>query len=1213
MTDFYKRLNIRMFFALIAIMLSVFLIACEEPQKKDGIDDPYDASDDGATASFYVQEVTGSSTVLTTTRGLKLPQSRIYNFKACFRDKVTQNLIKGHTFRIVEEGKMEQDKQSDENGCVDWSEPLGYNFLADSRYVVLERTFTAVGVHDGTRTVRLAVNPWSKTHDSGIPEVVDLRHDNIASDQMADGVQEVQRSLFGASADGEISNRFLWVDKISSVHTQTEVGADGTILNLDLAFSPQLLVRNVTGQTQTINLSDGQFIVTPYIVAVTSENGNEVRTLLSNRDNVSRARGEVVNGRVRVSLQTLIYYESTFGQVELALHIQPVNGPSHLRSYEGVFLLGDYRRIGSGGTGEVRPYTYGAGSDFTLRDYVENARVLSAYMPDGQIPPNFIRANNFEFSNLNIRFLRIAPGETSTQRTVEFRIETCVRNPLNGMRVLGERFVVSRGGTNSTVEVRTNSEGCINWTDRKAHFYYQQEKLQRQVITISHRSGFRKELTMILNPWDFGWTFGFDSRAVENSYIDAVNRNEKERSRLFIPGFYYTTLRFRYEVDEFLTLKVKKLLLFEMRPRVLRYNSITRGRNATEPLRDGVYLARFALQKDYFVSPNRNEQGERDTAEYLSVVEKLVRVQDGRIITTVEFGLRDLRLMRMRVQLLVELSTIDETRLGQNYMTNLVRPRDVQNLQELVNTEESGLEDRTFLAPLVLINNKFSASFRPTDDLDEVSCDTADCNELITDEIRARYDLTDSELGAIQQINDPELMAKYYQDYSHLSGAKVRQMVDDYQRIEEEYAQKMREASRFSNYVETTNMEYAQVYNDAPILDKFTEEELERNNKALGLHPSARLRSLLARDYGTRGSPRAAEISDEDLESLVVEGRMTGALMRQFCNVFVNDILENVERRTVSLFIRDADQKRNQIISECLSKGEESLANMREGIFDENSVFSIEQKLRVHNVKTFLPRAGFSLNFNVGTTFGFGRSNYRSFTQSWAYKNGTDGIFALLKDIPIVGSLVGLLGGISFSVQDTQGEGGDVREGATVSSGTYLASQQKHMNLVFSEYEPCVALKLSPNFIQDSSLYSELNPNLDPDELLMLFTRGIFYCLGRTVEQDTEVRETYYYFTQHFTEGDMLDNAELVNHPWLLGMRGIQDYYRFLRSINLTSVRFDEDAGEFTEMSPEDARRANIDLADMPLGVMRDAYKKHTPSFPGFYTITDQTDKTDEY
>ena len=272
MTSYSKRSNILLLLVSLAV-LAMLSVSCVKPQTKDGVEDPYGGTIAESQVGFYIREITGSGAVSVSSAGLKLPQSKIYNFKACFSDKHTQNMIRGHEFKVHEDD-LEREVKADENGCINWSEPISYNFLGDSKYIIIERKFEAVGLYEGTRSVRLAINPWASTHDSGIKEVMDLRHHTIPPDQLADGEDTVRRALFGLNQSDEVSSRYLWIENINSMHTQTEVSAAGTLLNMDLAFSPKVLVRNINGQTKEIPLNDGEFVVTPYIVAVTSENGS---------------------------------------------------------------------------------------------------------------------------------------------------------------------------------------------------------------------------------------------------------------------------------------------------------------------------------------------------------------------------------------------------------------------------------------------------------------------------------------------------------------------------------------------------------------------------------------------------------------------------------------------------------------------------------------------------------------------------------------------------------------------------------------------------------------------------------------------------------------------------------------------------------------------------------------------------------------------------
>jgi hypothetical protein len=103
-------------------------------------------------------------------------------------------------------------------------------------------------------------------------------------------------------------------------------------------------------------------------------------------------------------------------------------------------------------------------------------------------------------------------------------------------------------------------------------------------------------------------------------------------------------------------------------------------------------------------------------------------------------------------------------------------------------------------------------------------------------------------------------------------------------------------------------------------------------------------------------------------------------------------------------------------------------------------------------------------------------------------------------------------------------------------------------------------------------------------------------CEGVVREAPIPVEETYYYFTQHFTEGDMLDQADLYNHPWLLSLRGYRDFATFLNRVS------GEEIVNFTNFLKGEAGFVTRPI-DWPLVQMWDSYRETLPSFPGFYSV----------
>jgi hypothetical protein len=186
-------------------------------------------------------------------------------------------------------------------------------------------------------------------------------------------------------------------------------------------------------------------------------------------------------------------------------------------------------------------------------------------------------------------------------------------------------------------------------------------------------------------------------------------------------------------------------------------------------------------------------------------------------------------------------------------------------------------------------------------------------------------------------------------------------------------------------------------------------------------------------------------------------------------------------------------------------------------------------------------------------------------------------------------------------------------EGTSVNESTYLVSQIAKFEVDLLAYERCAVVRLSDHAIADLDSYLGLHlskrvsywmpvfrsTDYSNETVGRLLRRGLMVCEGKksTPKVPKRVSETYFYFTQHFTEGDMLDQAELYNHPWLLAMRGVRDFSMFINKIraqNQISL-----AG-YNMRALGYGQRNRMAWA---LDHMVELYKNKLPSFPGFYTV----------
>lgn len=184
-------------------------------------------------------------------------------------------------------------------------------------------------------------------------------------------------------------------------------------------------------------------------------------------------------------------------------------------------------------------------------------------------------------------------------------------------------------------------------------------------------------------------------------------------------------------------------------------------------------------------------------------------------------------------------------------------------------------------------------------------------------------------------------------------------------------------------------------------------------------------------------------------------------------------------------------------------------------------------------------------------------------------------------------------------------------EGTSISAQTYLVTQIAKFDVELKQYEKCRIFRLNPNVLGsgismfDSVVGADAKmKTVDGTKTLGgILNRGIMTCDGVAQTEAIKVPENYYYFTQHFTEGDMLDQADLLNHPWLLSLRGDRDFGNFIRAINAQE-----------DLSWEHYYKGAVGLepprpVDWPLKHLANTYRSITPSFPGIYTVLPENER----
>lgn len=645
-----------------------------------GPEEQSSSSHNNGSVDFKVVSISGTSKTISQSSLWSFPTDKVYNFRACLLTKVTNTPIMAkNSFTIHKDNKTLSHVETDKNGCINWEEKINFNITSDSKYVELERKIKGNKLYDGNVTIKIGVNPWTEFREESADEVVNLEESTLPTSHIITGSNS--KLAFSGLYENSPGQDLL-------IDDGPETNIDfirGNLVRVTIKIKPYIAPMNMSGRPSNYYINKGKFLVYPSLIANELGPDGSKKLLLTNLlpEEIEVSRNGYITYQKKIELNK----EVTSGEVQLALKIDPINSPVYMNSYEGLHTMGAFDElIGShsptqiAGTFVGKPFNYG--------NFVESTNNFNELITAGLA----FKLNPIRFRELDIRFVRIAPGETATKRTVVYRTQTQVINSITGKPIKKQAFKVKKNTTGKfqlrrseysgelEETVYTNDDGLLRWTDEITHKYYISEQFYYPSVSITHLdSNYNETLTMAINPWNSGWTFGSDIRGKEAEY-EKMNKQEKRASVFMIDAFRYQTIRFRYEIDQFMTLNVKKAVVMALDPITQRY-TIEEGRKAEEPLRDGIYLVKVALVK-YFIDPFGNgsklfkdeETGEHTVlqtstseetkkGEYLTVIKKLVRVQGGRITTPLEFSMRDLRMMSIRSNIMVQLETVDEQRL----------------------------------------------------------------------------------------------------------------------------------------------------------------------------------------------------------------------------------------------------------------------------------------------------------------------------------------------------------------------------------------------------------------------------------------------------------------------------------------------------------------------------------------------------------------------
>ena len=557
-------------------VLGMVLVGCSIPKPQDRDSNPAEA------ATFFLEKSEANIMDSTQHSEISLAVAKSYSFKVCLKDQALSKSILNHKFEISG-GETTQEAVSDANGCIKWSEKIGYNHLAPAKWVEIIREIKALGLHQGARKVSFAINPWE---DQGL-SLQDKKVDNLVK------AGDAKASLQGPTGNG------LWLDEVKLTVSEKQ---PGTLLGIELRAQASFSVTKANGKEVQEPITRGSFQVEFTLINVVQKEKAEIRTVLGRTE---LATGQISGGFLTLTKEVQMPLQSvcSYGQLLMAVKLTPQVKDMNLTPFEGLYAnIGECDQLKGSFLARLKtPLSVQTEGPKNLAEYIGRPIVKpgiagisgaagsnSFALPDGATIPmgqtKVIVKDPLTFSNIGFS------GQNSYQREKTFAITACFQGPIDYKALRAQNFTVRK--VNGKTENATSlSSGCITWDDSITFHYLDKECWFQKTFQIRNDLlKMNETLAIEINPWDESGSSIRDSRKGARN-LECV----QNRPQFVLNSYDFDTQETNYPIDEFLGIKVQRRGTLRLSGRVSRPTMKNAVGTEDAPLPPGKYLLRWAI------------------------------------------------------------------------------------------------------------------------------------------------------------------------------------------------------------------------------------------------------------------------------------------------------------------------------------------------------------------------------------------------------------------------------------------------------------------------------------------------------------------------------------------------------------------------------------------------------------------------------------------
>jgi hypothetical protein len=643
-------------------------------------------------SQYQVSSINGSSEVIGTEPSLGLPTDKLYTFTLCLTHPTNSSPFEAVDLSI-EGASVPLIPQLVDKNCISWIENINYHFTAPARYITLSRTLRISGILTLVNIpFQFAINPW-------------LHGETSSSAEIADFIKIKPRNPIAANhAEAALHGEDLQEREASLVANDArvsfqEIGLDshkGGQFSMDFRINPLLELRNLVGQSVYPKLSQGEFAFEAYLISTFYEGDIQRRRVLT--PDAIKGIAQFRDGALAFIQEIRIPVIPSRGRLELAVSLRPKQTVAYLKEFSGIYVLGNYSDLKENLFARLKTGFTSANPEFNLETYlnlrpdaVTNQTANNAAKAD---IPDGLRPLKYEFDPLGFRFTRIG-DESALRRQVFYQVKACVHNGSDNSSPRGYHFSVTKANSdgNSAPTLRPiEYDGCIYWDEQFDHKVYLQQRLYKVQYRIQNAElSLDETLTAYINPWDP--SLSRDGRTMDNEAVTREAQLSKNQAQLFVGNFKIQTRTIQYGLDASLSLKIQKQVHLLLEPQVLNYSNLSRGIEAREPIRDGLWKIRWALLR------NRYED-EEEGFQPLARGEFIGTATQGRIVSPLNLEFNDFRFVDSRNYLMLEIAPVNPELVAIDPQHGIIPKDSISGeFAQTVDTS-SGLKAQTFIGPV---------------------------------------------------------------------------------------------------------------------------------------------------------------------------------------------------------------------------------------------------------------------------------------------------------------------------------------------------------------------------------------------------------------------------------------------------------------------------------------------------------------------------------